>query len=91
MGITWTTRNAAWRKSSYSGDSGGDCVECAPLAGAAWHKSSYSGDTGGQCVEYAALNPHIALRDSKTPAGGTITVPSQAFEAFVRAAKLGEL
>ncbi|MGP4001211.1 DUF397 domain-containing protein [Streptomyces sp. 8N706] len=46
---------AQWRKSSYSGDTGGDCVECAPLGGAQWRKSSYSGDDGGQCVECAPL------------------------------------
>ncbi|MFF3754117.1 DUF397 domain-containing protein [Streptomyces sp. NPDC002018] len=42
---------AQWRKSSYSGDTGGDCVECVPVGTAAWHKSSYSSSTGGDCVE----------------------------------------
>lgn len=44
-----------WRKSSYSGDQGGDCVECAPVGALAWVKSSYSGDQGGECVECAPL------------------------------------
>jgi hypothetical protein len=42
---------AAWRKSSYSGGNGGDCVEAATV----WRKSSYSGGNGGQCVEAAAM------------------------------------
>ncbi|MGW9070530.1 DUF397 domain-containing protein [Streptomyces yangpuensis] len=46
---------AKWRKSSYSGDTGGNCVECAPLGSLAWRKSSYSGDTGGDCIECAPL------------------------------------
>jgi len=76
---------APWRKSSYSGSSGGDCVECAPLGTATWRKSSYSGDTGGQCIEVAHLTPHIAVRDSKNPAGGVVTLSAGVFSAFVRA------
>ncbi|MFB9465126.1 DUF397 domain-containing protein [Streptomyces cinereospinus] len=45
---------ASWRKSSYSGDQGGECVECAPV-GLTWRKSTYSGDQGGQCVECAPV------------------------------------
>jgi hypothetical protein len=74
---------AAWRKSSYSGTSGGECVECAPLGGAAWRKSSYSGTSGGDCVEVAPLTPHIAVRDSKTPGVGSLTLSPEAFGAFV--------
>ncbi|MFD8608354.1 DUF397 domain-containing protein [Streptomyces sp. NPDC059631] len=44
-----------WRKSSYSSDQGGDCVECAPLGALAWRKSTYSSDQGGECVECAPL------------------------------------
>nr|WP_237551488.1 DUF397 domain-containing protein [Streptomyces sp. SID8367] len=61
------------------------------LENAAWRKSSYSGDSGGQCIECAHLGAHIALRDSKNPAGGTFTVPPKAFSAFVAAASRGEL
>ncbi|MFF8553218.1 DUF397 domain-containing protein [Streptomyces sp. NPDC015501] len=43
--------NADWRKSSYSGSTGGECVECTVTDGAAWRKSSYSGTNGGDCVE----------------------------------------
>lgn len=38
-----------WRKSSYSGSAGGNCVEVATV----WRKSSYSGSNGGNCVEVA--------------------------------------
>jgi Domain of unknown function (DUF397) len=41
---------ARWRKSSYSGSNGGDCVEVAEV----WRKSSYSAGNGGNCVEVAA-------------------------------------
>jgi hypothetical protein len=77
---------ARWRKSSYSGDTGGQCVECAPVGGATWRKSSYSGDTGGDCVEVAHLAPHIAVRDSKNPDGPVLTLTPGAFTAFVTAA-----
>ncbi|MCX4693583.1 DUF397 domain-containing protein [Streptomyces sp. NBC_01408] len=72
-----------WRKSSYSADTGGQCVECAPLGGAAWQKSSYSGDTGGNCVEVAAQPCRVAVRDSKNPEGPGFTVGAAAFAAFV--------
>ena len=76
-----------WRKSSYSGSSGGDCVECAPLGMATWRKSSHSGDTGGQCVEIADLVPHIAVRDSKHPTLGALTLTPNAFAAFMESVK----
>ncbi|MEU6771495.1 DUF397 domain-containing protein [Streptomyces sp. NPDC046759] len=73
-----------WRKSSYSGDQGGDCVECAALGGSAWQKSSYSSDQGGDCVEVADTPcATIALRDSKNPAGPVLTLGPVAFSTFV--------
>ncbi|QLE73662.1 DUF397 domain-containing protein [Streptomyces rectiverticillatus] len=36
-----------WHKSTYSSDSGGNCLEMA----FDWHKSSYSDSSGGNCVE----------------------------------------
>jgi hypothetical protein len=41
----------AWRKSSYRGGNGGQCIEAA----AVWRKSSYSSSNGGQCVEAAGV------------------------------------
>lgn len=91
MGTNHRLTGATWRKSSYSGDTGGQCVECAPLGAAAWRKSSYSGDTGGDCVEVADLRAHIAVRDSKNPEGPAFTVAPGAFTAFVTAATQGDL
>ncbi|MFB7467183.1 DUF397 domain-containing protein [Streptomyces sp. NPDC056224] len=76
---------AKWRKSSFSSDTGGDCVECAPLGAAVWRKASYSGTTGGDCVEVAAQPCLIAVRDSKNPDGPAFTVSPAAFAAFVGA------
>lgn len=75
--------NVLWRKSSYSGSTGGDCVECAPLGSAAWRKSSYSGTSGGECVEVADLTPCVAVRDSKNPAVGTLTLAPESYAAFI--------
>ncbi|MFJ3894431.1 MULTISPECIES: DUF397 domain-containing protein [unclassified Streptomyces] len=75
-----------WRKSSYSSDQGGNCIECAPLGPLAWRKSSYSGDQGGNCVEIAEItcpSPSLAIRDSKTPAGPILTLGPAAFTRFV--------
>ncbi|GAA4921637.1 DUF397 domain-containing protein [Streptomyces coeruleoprunus] len=90
MGTSQDLTNARWRKSSYSGNTGGDCVECAPL-GAAWRKSSHSGGTGGDCVEVAAQPCRIAVRDSKNPGGSIFAVAPAAFAAFVTAAAEGDL
>lgn len=78
-----------WRKSSYSGSSGGDCIECAPLGPATWLKSSHSGSNGGECVEVADLTPHIAVRDSKNPDGPHFRATPAAFAVFVDAAAQG--
>lgn len=43
-------RNADWRKSTRSGQNGGNCVEVAE-----WRKSTRSGQNGGDCVEVAAV------------------------------------
>nr|WSX52102.1 DUF397 domain-containing protein [Streptomyces sp. NBC_00974] len=75
---------ALWRKSSYSSDTGGECVECAPLGAATWRKASYSGDTGGNCVEIATQPCLVAVRDSKNPDGPAFTVAPDAFAVFVR-------
>ncbi|MGW3983400.1 DUF397 domain-containing protein [Streptomyces mirabilis] len=73
-----------WRKSSYSGDQGGSCIECAPLGPLTWRKSSYSGDQGGECLEIAETPATtIAIRDSKNPAGPILTIAPAAFVTFV--------
>ncbi|WP_405531121.1 DUF397 domain-containing protein [Streptomyces avidinii] len=76
MGSIQNLPSVLWRKSSYSGSNGGECVECAPLGTAAWRTASYSGTTGG--------DGQVAVRDSKNPGGPVFTVTAEAFGAFVR-------
>jgi hypothetical protein len=53
------------------------------LTGAAWRTSSYSGGQGN-CVETATNLPtHTPVRDSKRPAGPTITFSHTAWRTFV--------
>jgi hypothetical protein len=79
-----------WRKSSYSTNETGACVECSPLGSAAWRKSSYSDDRGGDCVEVAQLpalrgaRGAVAVRDSKDPEGPHLTFPAASFARLVR-------
>ncbi|MER6111065.1 DUF397 domain-containing protein [Streptomyces hirsutus] len=78
-------RNVEWRKSSYSGSNGGDCVECTVNNGATWRTASYSGSNGGECVEVANGCPTgaVPVRDSKKPAGPVLTVGAPAWQTFV--------
>jgi hypothetical protein len=77
---------AMWRKSSYSGGNGGDCVEVAEV----WRKSSYSGTNGGNCVEVARTLPAaIAVRDSKDPAGPKLIFTPADWAAFTAAIRTG--
>ncbi|MCZ4509159.1 DUF397 domain-containing protein [Streptomyces sp. ActVer] len=79
--------NARWRKSSYSGGSGGeDCVEVAYdfIGAARWRKSTYSDDNGGECLEVADGVPGVVpVRDSKSPDGPVLLVSAHAWCAFV--------
>ncbi|GAA2572659.1 DUF397 domain-containing protein [Actinomadura fulvescens] len=86
---------ARWRKSSYSGDNGGHCVELALVwrksshsgdnggncveLAAGWRKSSHSGDNGGECVELSTDDDVIAVRDSKDPGAGVLLFPRESF------------
>ncbi|MET9253200.1 DUF397 domain-containing protein [Streptomyces sp. NPDC003717] len=56
-----------------------------------WRKSSYSGSTGGECLEYATLPTRIAVRDTKHPTLGHLTLTPATFTRFVGAAARGEL
>lgn len=75
MGNGLILSSVQWRKSSYSGTTGGDCVECAPLNGATWQKAPYSSNAGEGHV--------VAVRDSKDPARPAFTVGAAAFRTFV--------
>ncbi|MER7045472.1 DUF397 domain-containing protein [Streptomyces jumonjinensis] len=67
---------SAWFKSSYSGDTGNNCVEVA------WLKSSYSDGTGNNCVEVADFSDRVGIRDSKDKQGPALMVPVAAWSAF---------
>ncbi|OMI87714.1 DUF397 domain-containing protein [Streptomyces sp. M1013] len=53
-----------------------------------WRKSSYSeGGDGNTCVEIADLHTRVAIRDSKAPSQGTLTVPIGSFDALIYSLK----
>jgi len=60
---------AVWRKSSYSSNNGGACVEVATV----WRKSSYSGSNGGNCVE-VATGWHKSSHSSSSNGGTCVEV-----------------
>jgi len=76
----------SWRKSSYSGSNGGNCVEVAEV----WRKSSYSASNGGNCVEVAATLPDaVAVRDSKDPGGPQLIFTPHDWAAFTASLRTG--
>jgi Domain of unknown function (DUF397) len=75
---------APWRKSSYSGGNGGNCVEVAT-----WRKASHSGGNGGDCVEAGvAATGLVLVRDTTDRDGGTLTFTATAWSAFAARLKL---
>ena len=78
--------NSSSRKSSYSGNGGGNCVDVTYL----WRKSSYSGNGGGSCVQVAGKLPHVvAVRDSKDPSGPTLFFTPREWAGFVARIRSG--
>lgn len=75
-----------WRKSSFSGPNGGECVEVGATP-AMWRKSRHSGGNGGECVEVARTPGRLALRDSKNPAGGVLHLGPVGFRDLVESVK----
>ncbi|MFF3545126.1 DUF397 domain-containing protein [Streptomyces platensis] len=83
-----------WRKSSYSNQDGGECIEVSDdlLATAAWRKSSYSNQDGGNCIEVSDDFPALVpVRDSKDPHGPALLFEVSAWASFVSAVKYGSL
>ncbi|MFI9580356.1 DUF397 domain-containing protein [Streptomyces sp. NPDC052236] len=68
-----------WFTSSYSDDTGGNCVEVA----IDWRTSSYSDSGGGNCVEIATCPHAVHLRDSKLQNSPTFTVAPTAWTNFL--------
>lgn len=59
-----------------------------------WRKSSRSGtgNTGGEnCVEVARLPEAIGVRDSKNPAGGTLSLSTESFATLLTRVKRNDL
>lgn len=77
---------ATWRKSSYSGGQGGECIE---VASSAWRKSTYSSGEGGECVEVADGLDVVPVRDSKDPEGPALAFAPAAWTAFIDDVKAG--
>lgn len=73
------SNNLRWFKSSYSDDSGGNCIEVA----FDWRTSSYSDSGGGECVEVAACPHTVHVRDSKVTDGPAFAVAPDAWTAFL--------
>ncbi|MEU8800030.1 DUF397 domain-containing protein [Spirillospora sp. NPDC048819] len=48
-----------------------------------WRKSTYSGGDEGECVEIADLDQHIAVRDSKNPGNGHLTLTRRHFSVLL--------
>lgn len=93
---------ATWHKSTYSGPSGGDCLEMATwhkstysggdggdcLEVGVWRKSTHSGASGGDCLEVSDGHPDIVpVRDSKSPELPGVVFPASAWSAFVASLK----
>ncbi|MFH8770277.1 DUF397 domain-containing protein [Streptomyces sp. NPDC017958] len=74
-----STTELAWFKSSYSGDSSGDCIEVA----LDWRKSTYSGDDSGDCIEVATSPSAIHVRDSKNTTGPQLALTPASWTEFL--------
>jgi hypothetical protein len=56
-----------------------------------WRKSSYSSNGGATCVEVACTRRRgVAVRDSKNPAGGAVTLDGSAWRTLLAAVKRGQ-
>ncbi|MEO3809294.1 DUF397 domain-containing protein [Sphaerisporangium sp. B11E5] len=52
-----------------------------------WKKSSHSSANGGNCVEVAVIPAKVAIRDSKDPSKGHLTVSAPEFNTFIATLK----
>jgi hypothetical protein len=79
-----------WRKSTYSGGQGGECVE---VGSTLWRKSTHSGGSGGACVEAGTAPGMVLVRDTKDNGHGPVLRVSaetwRTFTATVRATRRG--
>ncbi|RXS83877.1 DUF397 domain-containing protein [Streptomyces sp. TM32] len=83
-----------WRKSTYSNQDGGECIEVSDdlLTAATWRKSTHSNSDGGACIEVADNFPSLVpVRDSKDPRRPALIFDATAWSSFVTAVKGGTL
>lgn len=75
-----------WRKSSYSGQSGGSsCVEIGSIP---WRKSTYSNNGGVDCVEAGQVPGAVLVRDTtQRGAGPVLRLAPADWERFARAVR----
>ena len=73
-----TMNDAPWRKSSYSGSNGTNCVEVAT-----WRKATYSGSNGANCIEAGVAEPgRVLVRDTTDRDGATLAFTAEAWQGF---------
>lgn len=89
MHVVTDSSRASWRKSSYSGGNGSNCVEV--MSTLVWRKTSFSNGSGGNCIEVGDAGHAIAVRDSKDPGGPSLLVPPGAWTHFAGRVKSGRL
>jgi hypothetical protein len=78
-----SVNGAPWRKSSYSGASGSNCVEVTT-----WRKASYSGGSGSNCVEAGvAETGWVLVRDTTNRDGAMLSIPAGAWARFTDSLK----
>jgi hypothetical protein len=82
-----TAHELIWRKSSYSNDTGGECVEVAET----WRKSSYSGATHQNCLEVAETPRSVLVRDTQHRELGHLGFEVPAWAAFLADVKDGRM
>lgn len=79
-----------WRKSSFSGDNGGNCVEVAELGHVTLTSAAGGGDVVAGPAHKTGHGRLIAVRDSKDPDGPKLFFTSDEWSAFLRGVKADE-
>jgi hypothetical protein len=74
----------AWRKSTYSGTSGNNCVEVAQ----SWPKWTYSDTGGGNCVEVGQASG-VVVRDTTDREGPALALTAAAWRTLLAEVRRG--
>jgi len=70
--------SADWRKSTYSGANGTDCIEVGT-----WRKSTHSGANGTSCIEVGTAATGVLVRDTTNRAGAVLTISPAAWRILL--------